>query len=195
MKNRNKIGTVILGAALLLGSTFAYFTDFKTVDHTAKTATVEISDLNLELIVGNLELPGDEADFSYWVENLGSVDIKTRETYVITVDGVVLEEVSSPFEVSGGIGDLAETDTIVYEDGSIKGEFGDSTLGSGLAHGRSINIKFNELAGNEYQDKTITVNLVVEAMQDRNTDNSTWAVARTETITINGSDVQVVPGK
>lgn len=194
MKNRNKIGTVILGAALLLGSTFAYFTDFKTVDHTAKTATVEISDLNLELI-GNLELPGDEGGFSYMVENLGSVDIKTRGTYVITVDGVVLEEASSPFEVSGGVGDLSGTDTIVYEDGSIKGEFEDSALGSGLAYSRSINIKFNKLAGNEYQDKTITVNLVVEAMQDRNTDNSTWAVARTETITINGSGVQVVPGK
>ena len=52
---------------------------------------------------------------------------------------------------------------------------------------------FKGAAGNDFQGATVTIDILAEAKQHRNTDESVWAEIASESVTFGGVDVAVVP--
>ena len=172
--------SLLLCFAMLVGSTFAWFTD------TATTGVNKITSGNLHVEIQNKA--GDEIDKLEWV----SVDKETGETSVIEKQDEILWEpgctyLLTPFKIvntgnlalkykiviTGLDGDSPLLNVIKFTYKTASGEeFDVSAEGHLAANGGStgmitVSAHMDELANNDYMDKTLTgIKFTVYATQD-----------------------------
>lgn len=213
-----------LAALMAIGGTFAFFTDRVDTQATATAGTVDLTlDANWA-DVSNFN-PGDMADLSYSIENAGNKSIDVRERLVVhssvamdTADQAEFEiykasdvepDSNGAYKPKAGASPVAtDADRIVSSDSkSITYNIDEYTLnGVGTAAETEAGITeaskdsayvlvFKGGADNDFQDADVTVDLIAEAKQHRNTGDDTWDVISTETVTVGGQEISVVPGK
>lgn len=221
-RNRKAVGATALAGALILGGSLAYFTDHETASAKATAGTVDLTLTEAWADVSNFN-PGDQADFSYQISNSGNKSIDVRETIVLKSSEPMDAAAQAEFELyhasdiqqaaNGSYVPKADAqpiatgaDRVVSADStSIKYIIDEYTLNGTGANaetesGVSATSKdsdyvliFRDTSGNAFQGAQLSVDLLAEAKQHRNTDGDTWATVATEAVTIGGESVQAVP--
>lgn len=222
-KNTKKavIAGSLAGAMALVGA-FAFFTDRVDVSTQATAGTVDLA-LNANWTdVANFN-PGDIADLSYTIQNDGNKSVDVRERIVVKSSVAMNAADQAEFEVyraadveqdAGGAyvpkyGAEPITngeDRIVSDDNmSIIYEIQQYTLnGTGenaetedgiteTAKDSEYVLVFKDAAKNAFQGADVSVDLVAEAKQHRNTNDDTWSVISTDSVNIGGEALDVVP--
>jgi len=174
--------TAAAAAALIIGATFAYFSDTETSTgntFTAGTLDVEITDQNLdtpfqdEILVTNWA-PGEERFVNFDVKNFGSLPVNLRGFAAGTWNDSGLDAQNRVKVVKVERWDGSTWANIMTNPGGITGYFYWSpdgtntslyTLNSGDRAQLRLTVKFDEGAGNDFQGKTFTASLQVEAKQ------------------------------
>lgn len=199
-KNLTKVLVIALALTLLVG-TFAFFTDQKSLEGSAKVGNLSITatgDITTALLAGgdadilnagtiNNWNPGDEASFSYTIASTGNKAVRYQETIKLTVTGVEETALANcMLQIDG----TNVTPTLVSEVGSNKYELtyvvAEGVL-SGVDTGAAdvevvtgkeattvtpaYTLKFSEDALNEYQNAEIAIKVDVVAVQYANTDS------------------------
>lgn len=146
--------------------------------------------------------PGDKMSLGYKLVNDGKLDVKIRETFVITSS----EEMTFN---SNGMGEQFAlcTGTAAFQYGGVEAStFTGMTFtklsdtqykvtidGSELAQGASASkayfLVFAPTADNDFQGATCEINYLVEAMQA----DGDWATVVTSSLVMNGHSVEAVP--
>lgn len=186
MKINRRIVTSVLSigtaGALLVGATFAFFTDTdNSTGNTLSTGTLEIDivDQNssdpfqAESLVTNWQ-PGEEKLVNFDVKNIGTLPVNLRGFASGTWNDAGLDsenrvKVVKVERYDGG------WQTLMTNAAGITGYFYDSSDGTSggtlfdLAPGSrsqfQLTVKLDENAGNNFQNKTFTASLQVEAKQ------------------------------
>lgn len=211
-----------LAGLMALGGTVAFFTDRVETDANATAGTVDLSLVESWEDVANFN-PGDKADLNYTINNDGNKSVDVRERIVVHSSVAMNTGGQAEFEVykasdvepdgngaykpkSGAQPITAGVDRIVADDNqSITYEIAEYTLnGTGNAaevedgisktsHASEYVLVFKDSASNAFQGADVTVDLVTEAKQHRNTGDDTWAVVSSESLTAGGQALNVVP--
>jgi len=174
-----------LAIVLMFSSMFAFFSDIVIGKPNMETGSLDIQGqyqmtLNGEAITG-LDFdglaPGDILVISADIENNGNVAAWVRDVVEISM----ADELEGLVKIYPGVvaaEDIASATEVTLEDG--KYESTNSVLNSKLAAGEKIDgvgiekfvsaftIYFLEDAGNEAQDKSITLSITTQAIQYRN---------------------------
>lgn len=217
-------GATALAGALIMAGSMAYFTDRAEVGSTGTAGTVDLTLTESWQDIANFN-PGDQADFSYTISNDGNKSIDVRETIVVKSSVPMNAANQAEFELyrAGDVEQLsngtyapkdgvepitAGANRVVSADSTtIKYVIDEYTLnGTGAAAEEESGINateqnsdyvlvFNGNAGNEFQDAEVSVNLLAEAKQHRNTDADTWVTVATEDLTVGSEAVKAVPSK
>lgn len=213
-----------LAGAVTLTGVMAYFTDRVNNSVQATAGTVDLA-LDADWTdVANLN-PGDMIDLSYTIQNDGNKSVDVRERIVVKSSMAMDTEDQAQFEIyaasdveqdaSGAYVPktdatpiATDADRVVSTDNtSIRYNLDEYTLnGTGTAaetedginetsKDSSYVLVFDREAKNAFQGATVNVELVAEAKQHRNTNDDTWNVISTDSITAGGETIEVVPAK
>ena len=216
-KNKNLKGFICMALALVmvLGSSFAYFTDRADTSASGTAGTVGVdltSDINLLDEDGKDILnPGDLRDGSFGVENTGNKSIDVRTTIVLTSSvamdktaaqaeyelylkddvefvegkGWMPKDGAQPLEVRS-ISEDGKTITYNLPDYILNGneDFGDDKreIEEGIttdSHDNDFVLIFKAGSSNDFQDSVVTIDVLVEAKQHRNT-GAGWDIVAQE---------------
>lgn len=164
------MATTALGATLIAGGTFALFTSTTSNNGNTFTAgTVSITDYTGGTVIGqdvnfsNLA-PGDTKTLTMTVKNTG-----TLESWV-KIDEAATKASRNGDLFWGGANDVALTlDTKVVK------------LSPGASTTFNVTYTFPKGAGNEYQGKSGSFNVVVNAVQSRNNNKPASSISGTST--------------
>lgn len=187
MKKTSKlIAMLSIGAVLLLGS-LAYFTDHTKQDIDAKMGTLGLDQLTLVANPANPALlaPGDEANFTATTKNNGNLPADIRVTYVLHADHADASQLGIALDVDGT--------ELLAAVGKAESR---TTLAPGATLKEDLKVKLASTIPNKFQDVDLNLEVIVEAKQSANTDNSTWTTLSTQTISLsNGTTQKVVIGQ
>lgn len=222
MKKNTKISITcgVMALALVAGSSFAYFTDRAETGAKGQAGTVRVDLTEMkdfsdgETTVLN---PGDSVDASMILSNTGSKSIDVRTTIKLTssvpmtdADGQCEYELYNTEDAlvsdQGFIIDPEATpigERVVSEDGlTITYTIPEYTLdgsvetgdGEGNSHTYDYVLVFRGDSKNSFQESTVTVDVLAEAKQHRNTTDETWETVASEHYTVGAIDSEnVVP--
>lgn len=215
-------GATALAGALILAGSMAYFTDREQADATATAGTVDLTLTEAWEDIANFN-PGDTADFSYKISNDGNKSVDIRETIVLKSSVAMDAADQAEFELyHAGDVEQAANGAYVAKDGAepittganrvvsddsktIKyvideyvlngtGEAAETELGvMAVENETDYVLVFRDNASNAFQGAELSVDLMAEAKQHRNTDDDTWVTVSTENVTIGGQSVNAVP--
>lgn len=211
-----------LAAAIAAAGTIAYFTDRVDTSAQATAGTVDIAlDANWS-DVANFN-PGDKVDIGYTIQNDGNKSVDIRERIVVKSSVAMDTADQAEFEVykaadveqdaygayipkdgaepvtTGAERSVSDDQTqITYEIAEYvlngTGENAETEDGISVSENESDYVLvFKAGAANAFQGANASVDLVAEAKQHRNTGEDTWAEISTESVTIGGAAVDVVP--
>lgn len=146
--------------------------------------------------------PGDKMDLSFKLANKGNLDVKVRETFVITSSKpLTFDEFNRGKEFTlctgyedytyGGVAasEYAGMTFTKLSDTQYKVTVDGSELAASDSAAKDYFIVFAPTADNTWQKATCTVDYVVEAMQA----NGDWATVATAELNLNGHTVNAVP--
>lgn len=217
-------GATALAGALILAGSMAYFTDRAEVESAATAGTVDLTLTESWQDIANFN-PGDQADFSYTISNDGNKSIDVRETIVLTSSVPMNASDQAEFELyraadveqqangtyapkEGAEPITTGANRVVSADNqTIKYVIDEYTLnGTGTAAEEESGVNATEQnsdyvlvfggnAGNEFQGAEVSVNLLAEAKQHRNTDADTWVTVATEDMSVGSEAVKAVPSR
>lgn len=174
MKKRLILLVLSLVFVSIIGTTFAIFTDVINIgDQTYKSGTLDlVESTEIQVIAkdeddNNVALdniaPGDKISFAGAVENRGSLAAKVRTRLVqLNKLGEDAQEIDTPAD---GPWQLSSSNTVT----TLSKDGGPLTI-----TGDNYSLLFKKSNDNTFQDKTYYFRLVVEAIQDRNTDEGDW---------------------
>lgn len=221
-RNLKTAGAAALAGAVILGSSMAYFTDRLDTSASATAGTVDISITENWQDVANFN-PGDQTDLSYVISNSGNKSVDVRETIVVKSNVAMDASTQAEFEIykasdveqaangsyapkSGAQPITTGADRIVSADNmSIKYVIDEYVLNGTGANAETedgVNttentseyvLVFKAASDNDFQGSEITVDLLAEAKQHRNTDENTWVTVATESVTLGSEAVGAVP--
>lgn len=211
-----------LAGAVILGSSIAYFTDREAASTSATAGTVDITLTESWENVPNFN-PGDKSNLSYNISNSGNKSVDVRETIVVKSSVAMDTASQAEFEIyrasnveqaangsyvpkSGAQPITSGGDRVVSQDGkTIKYLLDEYTLNGTGANAETESgitatnkdsdyvLVFKGSSQNKFQGAEVTVDLLAEAKQHRNTDSDTWVTVATEDVTLGGQAVQAVP--
>ena len=217
-------GATALAGALILAGSMAYFTDHETAKATATAGTVDLTLTEAWADVSNFN-PGDQADFSYTISNDGNKSIDVRETIVLTSSVAMDAATQAEFELyraddveqqSDGsyvpkygaqpittgedriVSDDNKTIKYVIDDYVLNGTGDNAETEDGIdatSKDSEYVLVFRNDSGNAFQGAELSVDLLAEAKQHRNTDGDTWSTVATEEVTMGSEVVSAVPVK
>lgn len=157
---------------------------------------------------GGMIRPGDGYDMSYELANKGDA-IDVKETYVLTItdykDSALNVNSTDPewrmftAYTTDAAGAKVGTTPVTVEQISanqIKYTIAPFTLAKAGKQTISREVILNKYAANAFQQSTCTIDFVVEMRQhsDALTASEGWTAIQTDTITIGGTQLKVVPG-
>lgn len=224
-KNTKKAVAVgsLAGMMALTGS-LAYFTDRVETDASATAGTVDLVLASDWQDIANFN-PGDKADLDYEISNDGNKSVDVRERIVVKSSVAMNTADQAEFEVykaadveqnangayvpkDGAEPVTTDANRIVSaDDTSITYEIAQYTLnGTGAnaeeedgitatSHASDYVLVFKGDSSNAFQGANVTVDLVAEAKQHRNTGDDTWDLISTDSITAGGAAINVVPAR
>lgn len=218
-----KLISAVLAIVLVIGCSFAYFTDYATEQATGTAGTVAMSmDSNINLLDADgqdIINPGDMRDGSFTVTNEGNKSIDVRTTIVLTTesnnDGVDLTfsgdaanqseydlYLRDDVELVEGKGYMPKADAQPLQVKSVDGNKITYIIPEYSLNGNSD--KYDEVesidgvdafantydfvmvmkgaAGNEWQNSSVQIDVLVEAKQHENT-GAGWDIVAQETVT------------
>lgn len=213
-----------LAGLLALTGSFAYFTDRVEDKAVATAGVVDLALESDWQDVLNFN-PGDQLDLGYEIHNEGNKSVDVRERIVVKSSVAMDPSDQAEFEVyraadveqadngsyvpkQGAEPVATGEDRIVSDDNtSITYEISQYTL-NGTGANAEVEDGINETSkasdyvlvfkgesANQFMAAETTVDLVAEAKQHRNTDDDTWAAISTESVTVGGAAMNVVPEK
>lgn len=215
-------GAAGLAGALILAGSMAYFTDRQTAEVSATAGTVDVGLTEAWADVSNFN-PGDMADMSYTISNDGNKSVDIRETIVVKSSVAMNAADQAEFEIykAEDVKELVNGSHVPEEDAepiatgenrivsadgkTIQYKIDEYTLnGTGenaeqedgitaVENKSDYVLVFKETSGNAFQGSELSVELLAEAKQHRNTDGDTWSVVATDSISIGGQDLNAVP--
>ena len=215
-------GATALAGALILAGSMAYFTDREQAEVTAKAGTVDLTLTEAWADVSNFN-PGDTADFSYKIANDGNKSVDVRETIVLKSSVAMDAADQAEFELYHADDvEQAANGAYVAKDGAepittganrvvspdaktIKYVIDEYVLnGTGTAaevedgvtsieNESDYVLVFRDDASNAFQGAELSVELMAEAKQHRNTNDDTWTTVSTDNVTMGGQAVNAVP--
>ena len=224
LKTGKAVGATALAGALILAGSMAYFTDRESATATATAGTVDLALTEAWADVSNFN-PGDKADFNYEISNDGNKSVDVRETIVLKSSVAMDAATQAEFELyrANDVEQAANgayvpkygaepittgADRIVADDNmSIKYVIDEYVLNGTGANAEEEDgveetskasdyvLVFRDSSGNAFQGAQLTVDLLAEAKQHRNTDDSTWATVATDSVTMGGAAVDAVPAR
>lgn len=211
----------LAGAMALIGS-LAYFTDRVETSVSATAGTVDLAlEANWQDI--NNFNPGDKADLAYTISNDGNKSVDVRERLVVKSSVAMDAADQAEFEIYhaddveadayGAYAPKADADPIATgadrvvsaDESSITYEIDQYTLNGTGANAEvedgidatnkesSYVLVFKGDANNDFQGANVTVDLVAEAKQHQNTGDDTWTTVSTDSVTVGGAAMDVVP--
>lgn len=146
--------------------------------------------------------PGDKMDLSYVLKNKGALDIKVRETFIVTSSKAMTFDSSNrgkEFTLctkyapvsTGGIAASEYTGMTFTKlsNTQYKVTVAGSELAVSGSAAKDYYLVFAPTADNTWQKATCTVDYVVEAMQA----DGDWATVTTGQLTLNGQNINAVP--
>ena len=217
-------GATALAGALIIAGSMAYFTDREQAEVTAKAGTVDLTLTEAWADVSNFN-PGDTADFSYRIANDGNKSVDVRETIVLKSSVAMDAADQAEFELYHASDvEQAANGAYVAKDGAepittdakrvvsndsktikyVMDEYVLNGTGTAAEIEDGVNAVENETdyvlvfrddASNAFQGAELSVELMAEAKQHRNTNSNTWTTVSTESVTIGGQSVNAVPTK
>lgn len=224
-KNTKKaIAAGSLAGIMALTGAFAYFTDRVDTSVSATAGTVDLSLEANWADVANFN-PGDKADIGYVISNDGNKSVDVRERIVIkssvamdasdqaefeiykasdvtqNANGAyVPNSGAEPITIGADRGVSADNTSIVYQldQYTLNGTGANAEEESGItdiSKASDYVLVFKDTSGNAFQGANVTVDLVAEAKQHRNTGDDTWTTISTESVTVGGAAMDVVPEK
>ena len=221
-KTGKAVGATALAGALILAGSMAYFTDRETANVKATAGTVDLALTEAWADVSNFN-PGDMADFSYTIANNGNKSVDVRETVVVKSSVAMDTAAQAEFEIyhadnveqaangsyvpKAGAAPITEGAKRVVsgDQKSIKYVIDEYVLnGTGLNAEEEAGVDktsqdsdyvlvFKGESSNAFQGAEVTVDLMAEAKQHRNTNGDTWATVATDSVTMGGAAVDAVP--
>ena len=224
-RKKMAIAAGTLAGAVAIGGTFAFFTDRHQANATATAGTVDLAlDANWQDNENFNPGDKADLNYEISNEGNKSVDVRERivvksdvamdpsqqaEFEVYRLADVELDASGSYVPKQGAVPVTEGADRVVSADNmSITYNIAEYTLdGTGTAaetepeasgatsKASEYVLVFKRTASNAFQGANVTVDLVAEAKQHRNTDGNTWAEISTESITAGGSSINVVPQK
>jgi len=211
-----------LAAAIAAAGTAAFFTDRVETSADATAGTVDINLTSAWADVENFN-PGDKADIGYSIANSGNKSVDVRERIVVKSSVAMDTADQAEFEVykaadveqdangayipkAGAEPVTSGADRVVSDDNtSITYNIAEYTLnGTGenaetedgitaTENASDYVLVFKGSSSNEFQGAEASIDLVTEAKQHRNTGVDTWTEISTESVTVGGSSIDVVP--
>ncbi|MBI4037482.1 hypothetical protein HY382_00350 [Candidatus Curtissbacteria bacterium] len=181
--------SILAAAALVVGATFAFFSDTEISTgntFTAGTLEVDITDQNAdtlfesEAIVGNWA-PGDQSFVNFDVKNVGTLPVNLRGfaagswgTNELDSQNMVRVVQVERWDGSSWVNIQSNPSGIIgyfywSPDGTNTALY---TVNAGDRAQLRLTVEFDEDAGNDFQGQTFTSSLQVEAKQLN--DNTTW---------------------
>ena len=237
MKKNSKMFKILgcfLAIALLIGCSFAYFTDYATEQASGTAGTVALSmDSNINLLDANgqdIINPGDMRDGSFTVTNEGNKSIDVRTTIVLTTQsnvgydltfsGSATEQseydlyLASDVELVEGYGYMPkegaqplqvksiDQDTITYiiPEYSLNGNsdrYAEVETVDGVDTFSNVYdfvFVMKGAAGNEWQNSSVSIDVLVEAKQHENT-SAGWDIVAQENIVSGAINQSAVKGE
>jgi len=142
--------------------------------------------------------PGDVMQLNYKLTNAGQMDVKIRETFIIT-SSVPMTDGAEEFKLCTGYttvstGGYAANATAgmtftKLSNNQYKVTVAESALSANGSVDKDYYMVFATTATNAFQGATVTITYVVEAMQA----DGDWATVVTSTMTFDGQELEVVP--
>lgn len=218
------VGATALAGALIIAGSMAYFTDREQAEVTAKAGTVDLTLTEAWADVSNFN-PGDTADFSYRIANDGNKSVDVRETIVLKSSVAMDAADQAEFELYHASDvEQAANGAYVAKDGAepittdakrvvsgdsktityVMDEYVLNGTGTAAELEDGVNAVENETdyvlvfrddASNAFQGAELSVELMAEAKQHRNTNGNTWTTVATDSVTMGGQAVNAVPTK
>ena len=225
---------VVLAVILVVGCSFAYFTDYATEQATGTAGTVALSmDSNINLLDADgqdIINPGDQRDAGFTVTNEGNKSIDVRTTIVLTTQsnigydllfsgeantqseydlylrndvelvegkGYVPKDGAQPLQVKSIDQDVI---TYILPEYSLNGNsdrYDEVESIDGVnAFSRTEDIVFvmKGAAGNEWQNSSVSIDILVEAKQHENT-SAGWEIVAKENIVSGAINQEAVKGE
>ena len=200
----------------------AYFTDRETATATATAGTVDLALTEAWADVSNFN-PGDMADFSYEISNDGNKSVDVRETIVLKSSVAMDAATQAEFElyrandveqaangayvpkngaqpITEGVNRVVANDNMsikyIIDEYVLNGTGANAEVEDGVdasTHESDYVLVFRDSSSNAFQGAELTVDLLAEAKQHRNTDDNTWATVATDSVTMGGAAVDAVP--
>jgi len=222
-RKRMALAAGSLAGLIALSGTFAYFTDRVQSTATATAGTVDLvldanwldndnfnpgdkTDLNYEISnVGNKSVDVRErivvnSDVVMDASQQAEFEIyKLAEVYVNDSGDYVPKPGAQPITQGADRVVSADNKSITYNIAEYvlngtgtAAEIEPEALGT-TAKASEYVLVFKNTASNAFQGVDVTVDLVAEAKQHRNTDGNTWATVSTESVTAGNTQLDVVP--
>jgi len=209
------IATVL---TLCVGS-LAYFTDRISGTVNAKAGTLELSLSEFQLSqTANLK-PGAGVTIDFTLTNIGNKSADIQETLVLTSSKAM--SATTEFEIYAAADVTITNGVATVKNGAtplqVRSVSADGTqityaipefvlngtgTGAETEDGVTSNAKtsayvlvFRGTAGNDFQNVTVTLDYMAQAKQHRNTNDTTWAVLKTQSVTFGNNATTVVPEK
>jgi len=214
-----------LAGLIALSGTFAYFTDRVQSNVTATAGNVDLvldanwldndnfnpgdkTDLNYEISnVGNKSVDVRErivvtSDVVMDASQQAEFEIyKLADVYVNASGDYVPKPGSSPITEGADRVVSADNMSITYNiaeyvlNGTGTAAETEAEALGATAKASEYALVFKDTSSNAFQGVDVTVDLVAEAKQHRNTDGNTWATISTESVTAGNNALDVVPEK
>ncbi len=216
----------VMTVASFAVGTLAYLTDRveANLSPTAGTVDLDITDFKLNGVAAATGVsdfcPGQGVAITYNVVNSGNKAVDVKETLVLTVLSSTLAAknlttatpefklYSSGVTIDSTNGNAATVSGSAVQVGTISGnkityspaEFsldgGAGEVANPASAAKTLYLVFSNEVGNDFVGAQLTLDYMAEAKQHANTDSSTWAAARTATMTFAGTaNTPVVPVK
>ena len=142
--------------------------------------------------------PGDKMTLDFILENTGALDVKVRETFVIT-SSVPMTDGAPEFRLYTAVGKnafgswmgTAEVGVTMTKisDTQYKYTIAESSLAAGANTAKDYYIVFAGSADNDFQAAVCTVDYLAEAMQA----DGDWVTAATGSVQLGGANYAAVP--
>lgn len=211
-----------LSGAMLLAGSLAYFTDRVSTEATATAGTVDLALTEDWQDIENFN-PGDIQNLDYSISNLGNKSIDVREKLVVTSSVAMTDGDQAEFEIynkadvtqqangsyvpnEGAQPVATDADRVFSDDGKTVvyslAEYVLNGTGTGAETEDGISatekekeyvLVFKGASQNAFQGAEVSVELLAEAKQHRNTNADDWATVATEEMTLGGASTNVVP--
>lgn len=215
-------GAAALAVAVMAAGSLAYFTDRQEATATATAGTVDVATNTSWTDITGFA-PGDMADFGYTISNDGNKSIDVRETIVLKSSVAMDAATQAEFElyhagdveqaangsyvpkagaepITKGANRVVSADNTsiryILDEYILNGTGANAETESGVtvtSQATDYVLVFKDSASNTFQGAELSVDLLAEAKQHRNTNTDTWADVATDSITIGGEATNVVP--